>query len=43
MIGHEDVRYQIFTRYGFLHGRDWTDPIDYQYFEKNWGKILLIK
>lgn len=37
MIGHEDVCYQIFTRYGFTWGGDWTDPIDYQHFEKNLG------
>lgn len=34
MIGHEDVCYQIFTKYGFTWGGDWTDPIDYQHFEK---------
>ena len=37
MIGHEDVCYQIFTRYGFTWGGDWADPIDYQHFEKNLG------
>ena len=37
MIGHEDVCYQIFTKYGFTWGGDWTDPIDYQHFEKNPG------
>ena len=37
MIGHEDVCYQIFTKYGFTWGGDWTDPIDYQHFEKNLG------
>ncbi len=37
MIGHEDICYQIFTRYGFTWGGDWTDPIDYQHFEKNLG------
>lgn len=37
MIGHEDVCFQIFTKYGFTWGGDWTDPIDYQHFEKNLG------
>ncbi len=37
MISHEDVCYQIFTKYGFTWGGDWTDPIDYQHFEKNPG------
>jgi len=37
MIGHEDVCYQIFAKYGFTWGGDWTDPIDYQHFEKNLG------
>ena len=37
MIGHEDICYQIFAKYGFTWGGDWTDPIDYQHFEKNLG------
>ena len=37
MIGHEDACYQIFAKYGFTWGGDWTDPIDYQHFEKNPG------
>ena len=34
MITHEDVAYQIFTKYGFTWGGDWKYSKDYQHFEK---------
>ena len=34
MIGHEDLCYQIFTARGWDWGGDWTNPVDYQHFEK---------
>ena len=30
----EDICYSIFTKYGFTWGVNWTNPIDYQHFEK---------
>ena len=30
----EDICYSIFTKYGFTWGGSWTNPIDYQHFEK---------
>lgn len=36
MITHEDLCYQIFAEYGFGWGGDWSDPIDYQHFEKKY-------
>ena len=30
----EDICYSIFTKYGFTWGGNWTNPIDYQHFEK---------
>ena len=36
MITHEDFCYQIFSQYGFSWGGDWSDPIDYQHFEKQY-------
>lgn len=34
MITHEDLCYQVFSSLGFNWGGDWSDPIDYQHFEK---------
>jgi len=34
MITHEDVCFQIFQKYGFTWGGDWTNPKDYQHFQK---------
>ena len=34
VITHDDLCYQIFTKYGFEWGGDWDKPIDYQHFEK---------
>lgn len=34
MITHEDLCYQVFTSLGFSWGGDWSNPIDYQHFEK---------
>lgn len=34
MITHEDICYQIFTKYGFSWGGDWNSSKDYQHFEK---------
>lgn len=34
MITHEDICYQIFTKYGFTWGGDWKSSKDYQHFEK---------
>lgn len=34
MITHEDICYQIFTKYGFTWGGDWNSSKDYQHFEK---------
>lgn len=30
----EDICYSIFTKHGFTWGGNWTNPIDYQHFEK---------
>lgn len=30
----EDICYSTFTKYGFTWGGNWTNPIDYQHFEK---------
>lgn len=35
VITHEDLAYKIFTKYGFQWGGDWTNPKDYQHFDKN--------
>lgn len=35
MIDHDDLCYQVFTKYGFTWGGDWDDVIDYQHFQKN--------
>lgn len=34
VITHEDLCYQIFTAHGFTWGGDWSNPKDYQHFEK---------
>ncbi len=34
MITHEDLCYQLFTERGYTWGGDWTNPMDYQHFEK---------
>lgn len=34
MITHNDLCYQLFAERGFGWGGDWTNPIDYQHFEK---------
>lgn len=34
-ITHEDLAYQVFTKYGFSWGGDWNNPKDYQHFDKN--------
>lgn len=33
-ISHEDLAYQVFTKYGFYWGGDWEGRNDYQHFEK---------
>jgi hypothetical protein len=35
VITHEDLAYKVFTKYGFRWGGDWTNPKDYQHFDKN--------
>lgn len=34
VITHEDTAFLIFQKYGFSWGGDWTNPKDYQHFEK---------
>lgn len=34
VITHDDICYQIFTKYGFHWGGDWSTIKDYQHFEK---------
>lgn len=34
VITHDDICYQIFTKYGFSWGGDWSTIKDYQHFEK---------
>lgn len=34
VITHEDLCYQIFSKYGYSWGGDWSNPKDYQHFEK---------
>lgn len=34
VITHDDVAYQIFTKYGFTWGGDWSTIKDYQHFER---------
>lgn len=35
VITHEDPAYRLFTKYGFRWGGDWSNPKDYQHFDKN--------
>lgn len=35
VITHDDPAYRLFTKYGFRWGGDWTNPKDYQHFDKN--------
>lgn len=34
MINHEDLCYRLFTERGWSWGGDWSNPVDYQHFEK---------
>lgn len=34
VITHEDLCYQIFAKYGYSWGGDWSNPKDFQHFEK---------
>ena len=34
VITHDDLCYQIFAKYGYSWGGDWSNPKDYQHFEK---------
>ncbi len=34
VITHEDLAFKIFTAHGFSWGGDWSNPKDYQHFEK---------
>lgn len=34
VITHDDVCYQIFAKYGYSWGGDWSNPKDFQHFEK---------
>lgn len=34
MIGHEDTCYRVFAKYGFTWGGDWSNPKDYQHFQR---------
>lgn len=35
VITHDDICYQIFTQLGFTWGGDWSNPKDFQHFEKS--------
>ncbi|MGL5434425.1 MAG: M15 family metallopeptidase [Lachnospiraceae bacterium] len=35
VITHEDLAYKVFTKYGFTWGGYWSNPRDYQHFDKN--------
>lgn len=35
VITHKDPAYKLFTQHGFRWGGDWTNPKDYQHFDKN--------
>ena len=35
VITHEDLAYKVFRKYGFSWGGDWSNPKDYQHFDKN--------
>ena len=34
MITHDDLCYRLFTERGYTWGGDWSNPVDYQHFEK---------
>lgn len=34
MITHDDLCFRLFSEYGWSWGGDWTNPVDYQHFEK---------
>lgn len=34
MITHDDLCYKLFIEHGFTWGGDWSNPLDYQHFEK---------
>lgn len=34
VITHEDLAFKVFTAHGFSWGGDWSNPKDYQHFEK---------
>lgn len=34
VITHDDLCFQLFTQFGFEWGGDWSNPKDYQHFEK---------
>ncbi len=36
MITADDPCYQLFSDYGFTWGGNWSNPIDYQHFERTW-------
>lgn len=35
VITHDDLAYKLFTEHGFDWGGDWSNPKDYQHFDKN--------
>lgn len=35
VITHDDLAYKVFKKYGFQWGGDWSNPKDYQHFDKN--------
>ncbi len=37
VIDHEDLAYVLFTEHGFTWGGDWSNPKDYQHFQKEFG------
>ena len=37
VIDHEDLAYQLFSQHGFTWGGDWSNPKDYQHFQKEFG------
>jgi len=34
VASEQDICYSTFTKYGFSWGGNWTNPVDYQHFEK---------
>ncbi len=35
VITHDDLAYQVFSKYGFRWGGDWNNQKDYQHFDRN--------